>query len=179
MCNRDKLIIIQFQPMLEFNKRYQVGFYLAQMFPALNGICACGCGRLLPKNKRKWYSKECNDLAFIKFAIVKGDIRVIRAELQNRDNGFCRHCGVFDELWEADHILPVSKYGGGCEIENFQTLCQECHKKKTQTESQRAAISSQQASTEDITRRYASGLLTKLREKTSNETHSLRFGSTS
>jgi 5-methylcytosine-specific restriction endonuclease McrA len=33
--------------------------------------------------------------------------------------------------WEADHILEVVRGGGGCGLENFQTLCCECHKAKT------------------------------------------------
>ena len=42
-------------------------------------------------------------------------------------------------LWELDHIVPLID-GGGHELENLQTLCTPCHKKKTAQEaSQRAA----------------------------------------
>lgn len=34
-------------------------------------------------------------------------------------------------LWDADHIVPVIKGGGGCGLENYRTLCQPCHKKET------------------------------------------------
>lgn len=34
-------------------------------------------------------------------------------------------------LWDADHILPVVKGGGGCGLENYRTLCQPCHKAAT------------------------------------------------
>jgi 5-methylcytosine-specific restriction protein A len=33
--------------------------------------------------------------------------------------------------WEADHIVEVCKGGGECGLENIQTLCVPCHKKKT------------------------------------------------
>jgi 5-methylcytosine-specific restriction endonuclease McrA len=34
-------------------------------------------------------------------------------------------------LWDADHIKPVVEDGGGCGLENYQTLCVWCHKEKT------------------------------------------------
>jgi 5-methylcytosine-specific restriction endonuclease McrA len=37
-------------------------------------------------------------------------------------------------LWDADHILPVHQGGGECGLENMQTLCIWCHKKKTKVE---------------------------------------------
>ena len=29
--------------------------------------------------------------------------------------------------WQADHILPVYKGGGLCDLENMRTLCVPCH----------------------------------------------------
>jgi 5-methylcytosine-specific restriction endonuclease McrA len=34
-------------------------------------------------------------------------------------------------IWDADHIKPVAQGGGGCGLDNYQTLCIWCHKKKT------------------------------------------------
>jgi 5-methylcytosine-specific restriction protein A len=34
-------------------------------------------------------------------------------------------------LWECDHIKEVAIGGGECGIENLQSLCQSCHKKKS------------------------------------------------
>lgn len=34
-------------------------------------------------------------------------------------------------LWDADHIIPVKDGGGLSLIDNYQTLCISCHKKKT------------------------------------------------
>lgn len=35
-------------------------------------------------------------------------------------------------LWDVDHIVPVFEGGGQCGLENLQTLCIPCHKRKTQ-----------------------------------------------
>lgn len=34
-------------------------------------------------------------------------------------------------LWDADHIVPVADGGGECGLENYQTLCIQCHNKKS------------------------------------------------
>jgi 5-methylcytosine-specific restriction enzyme A len=33
--------------------------------------------------------------------------------------------------WEADHIIPVVEGGGGCDLDNYRTLCRSCHKGET------------------------------------------------
>lgn len=40
-------------------------------------------------------------------------------------------------LWDADHVLPVAHGGGGCDLDNLQTLCVKCHAKKTAAQAQR------------------------------------------
>jgi len=42
--------------------------------------------------------------------------------------GFDRHRATF---WDADHCVPVVEGGGESGLENYQTLCQPCHKAKT------------------------------------------------
>lgn len=52
-----------------------------------------------------------------------------RLKVFARDDDTCRSCGSKENL-EADHIIPVAL--GGCEdLDNLQTLCYDCHKKKT------------------------------------------------
>ena len=34
-------------------------------------------------------------------------------------------------LWDADHIIPVCKGGGQCDLDNYRTLCISCHKAET------------------------------------------------
>jgi len=121
-------------------KRYQKGLSMTSMFPKVEGFCACGCGRELPKRKRKWFSKNCSDKSYRKFAVIKGDIGVIRDELFKVDFGFCHMCGVESESWQADHIKPVHLGGGGCSLENFQTLCLDCHKEKTLSDLNRSKL---------------------------------------
>ncbi len=56
-----------------------------------------------------------------------------------RDHGKCVTCGRqctdwwMATDWEADHIVPL-KDGGGFGLDNLQTLCRACHRKKTARE---------------------------------------------
>ncbi len=36
-----------------------------------------------------------------------------------------------DNLWQADHIVPVIEGGGLCGLDGYQTLCVPCHKRDT------------------------------------------------
>jgi len=113
-------------------KRYQTRLSVTDLYPTpKDGTCSCGCGVMLTGRKTRWHSRECSREAVTQFSIVKGDTSIIREVLFDTDAGHCRKCGEFDEHWEADHILPVHKGGGACGMENFQTLCQICHKTKT------------------------------------------------
>lgn len=117
--------------MLNRYSRYQAGLTLNDLFPTKNGVCACGCNHLLPARRKKWFSDECRDTAYIRFAIVKGDTSIIRECLYQIDQGACRSCGTITDNWEADHIISVCEGGGGFGIYNYQTLCKECHREKT------------------------------------------------
>jgi len=118
--------------MLDFFKRYQQGFKIENLFPVRNdGLCSCGCNEKLFGRKKKWFSKTCLRYALNTYYIVKGDVQVIRENLYQIDKGFCRGCGVQTKEWHADHIIPVFKGGGACGIDNFQTLCVDCHKEKS------------------------------------------------
>ena len=41
-----------------------------QMFPKIDGICACGCGKKLSPSRVKWHSSDCSNFAFIITCIV-------------------------------------------------------------------------------------------------------------
>lgn len=136
--------------MIDSFKRYQVGLKLIDLFPnRIDGLCACGCGKTLEGRKKRWASEDCQSKALNIFLIVKGDSFTIRANLFERDNGYCCNCGVLSNDWHADHITPVFLGGSACDLGNFQTLCLDCHKEKTKrqnyfsTESHLLTISSQ------------------------------------
>ena len=52
------------------------------------------------------------------------------AKLHKDCNPRCTRCGAIDQL-ETDHIRPLHK-GGTNEWGNLQSLCRECHQRKTE-----------------------------------------------
>lgn len=93
--------------------------------------CKCGCGQKLTGRRTVWATDECSGQAYYVYAILNGDTGIIRDKLYERDKGFCKKCGVESKNWDADHIIPVHLGGGGCGLDNFQTLCKDCHLEKT------------------------------------------------
>jgi len=115
--------------------RYQKQLSVSDIFPyRTDGRCACGCGTILIGRRTRWTDNVCRRNAYIYRCIIWGDIRVIRDQLLYRDKGVCAKCHITVEDpkgWQADHIIPVYKGGGGCTLKGYQTLCIECHKEKT------------------------------------------------
>lgn len=62
-----------------------------------------------------------------------GRLGWLQNERKRLDNYTCAHCGLIDrDIMDADHIIPKSvdpklKH----DINNLQTLCPNCHKRKT------------------------------------------------
>ena len=54
----------------------------------------------------------------------------------DRDGWRCRTCGRAGKL-EVDHVIPIDKGGDPWESSNLQTLCRDCHIKKTRRENRR------------------------------------------
>lgn len=141
-----------------------------------DGICACGCGKELSGKKRRWASKDCQETAVINYFVVKGDLSIIRAMLFDRDKGYCYGCGVYSEDWQADHILPVYLGGSACGLENMQTLCKDCHKQKTYTDSHIDAISLHASCIFDLRNKTDFGAISCVFPKQSIETDNLESG---
>ena len=66
-----------------------------------------------------------------------------RAHIRKRDNGVCNHCGKSSGKWDVDHSRPLVEQKGVKEkdldwsyysLDNLQTLCKSCHRKKTNSE---------------------------------------------
>ena len=157
--------------------RYQKGLTLKHLFPQnMEGVCACGCNKPLLGRRKRWASNECQQSSVDLFFVVKGDISQIRRLLFDRDNGVCSCCNENTDVWEADHILPVKYGGGACDLDNFQTLCKNCHSVKSrinQTLSHHIAISSQADSIYPILRMNVFGDSTQVFPKASIERHNL------
>ena len=63
-----------------------------------------------------------------------------RQKVYERDLGKCNYCGDISTRWELDHINPLSEQKNVprdemdwsyWSMENLQTLCYKCHKKKS------------------------------------------------
>ncbi len=108
---------------------------MAKAYPSPpDGSCACGCGKRLRGRRRRWASDDCGDFAYYALAIHRGYSSTIRYIVGLRDDGLCAECENQSARWgswEADHILSVVEGGGGLGLDNFQTLCADCHKEKT------------------------------------------------
>ena len=57
----------------------------------------------------------------------------LRRQVFAHDGYRCRSCKAAGRL-EADHIVPLHKGGAVYDIRNLQTLCRDCHIKKTADE---------------------------------------------
>ena len=65
--------------------------------------------------------------------------RRIRLEVLARDKYCCQSCrllGIITQAVEVDHIVPICD-GGSNSPSNLQSLCVECHRKKTLDENSR------------------------------------------
>ena len=61
--------------------------------------------------------------------------RRLKDEILARDLYTCQHCGRVGGQLELDHIVNTAN-GGTDDPSNLQILCHDCHKVKTQAESQ-------------------------------------------
>lgn len=118
---------------------------LGNMFPQIEkGLCACGCGAELTGKQRRWASGECQNFAVAVHQIIGGDPIFIDRFLQLYvGNKNCASCSKSEQdcpkhlrrdnflFIQKDHIVPVHKGGGGCWLDNYQYLCDYCHKEKS------------------------------------------------
>ena len=121
-----------------------------------NGERLCRwCGGAVTGRRQSWCGQAC-----VEDYLTRRSSAGARGALAKRDRGVCAICGVdtralkemameFDpptrqerlvalgydlcraHLWDADHVVPVHRGGGGCGIDNLRTLCQPCHKDVT------------------------------------------------
>jgi 5-methylcytosine-specific restriction protein A len=126
--------------------------------PRQRGVCRWCSGEVPPK-RFTFCSAAC-----VHEWKLRTDPGYLREKVFERDHGVCALCGVdtvelrkhkrkldykarrqFEEewgtrkhLWDADHILPVAKGGGECDLSNMRTLCVLCHRKRHRPHASRA-----------------------------------------
>jgi len=101
-----------------------------------NYVCLnCGKNLSFDRRRRRFCSNECYN-AFYKVhpLILWSNLRIMCFK---RDNYKCRNCGGNFEhsSLHCDHIVPIWKGGDDLDLNNLQTLCEKCHRKKTKDES--------------------------------------------
>jgi len=96
--------------------------------------CTCGCGLELTGRRRRWATDECSWFGLSVLRILKCDADEIRHWLVVKCGEACAHCGVMGEKLQVDHIIPVHQGGGGRWLDNYQLLCDSCHKVKTKAD---------------------------------------------
>lgn len=91
--------------------------------------------------RRHWHRKSDNTNCLAEYFFVTRP-QYARMVVRQRDKKVCAKCGRKDPHWQLDHIVPLKdaprelKYWG---LSNAQTLCRECHKLKTASESAKRA----------------------------------------
>lgn len=105
--------------------------YVYSSIWATDGTCDCGCGRPKTSPNRKFASTECGDIVYSAAAMIASQGNRLRQFLVDLRGESCEKCKTPTRSLEVDHILEVSQGGGLCWIDNFQLLCQPCHKDKT------------------------------------------------
>lgn len=138
--NPDKINCFYFLD--KFKRSQSISFEL--LFPKKkDGYCDCGCGQKLTGKRTRYASNDCCLFTQSVWGILSGHSEIISKFLKLKfKNWACCNCGVMDKFKELknglvvncihkDHIMPVHKGGGGCWLDNYQLLCDDCHKDKT------------------------------------------------
>jgi HNH endonuclease len=96
----------------------------AQVFGLEGGVCRkCGIDAhsLFTRISSLSPPERLNALINAKFTLPKSAGALERL-LQKPKEG---------DFWQADHIVAVAEGGGGCGLDNLQTLCTPCHHEET------------------------------------------------
>jgi len=120
--------------MSEYRKPPKPPFYDG----ALPGQCRV-CGEYVLRSKgtintrANWHPK-----CLIEYKLIHWP-RETRKAVWSRDKGACADCGCRCDKrgWELDHRKPLVEAKGRIEywkLPNLQTLCRDCHRKKTSAE---------------------------------------------
>lgn len=120
----------------EFDIRTSASSVLYWIFKRDNGICR-KCGRNAEEAKSRHEKLESGMKNKYWENLWEWDLEIQARFVMYREIEMRRLRNDFQIIsperswWEADHVIPVSKGGGECGLENYQTLCVRCHKEET------------------------------------------------
>ena len=77
------------------------------------------CGRVIEKGSKNWMARRRRRLAQLAPKFCERGFKAAAEKL-------VKQC-LDGNAWHADHIRPVYKGGGLCQLENLRTLCVPCH----------------------------------------------------
>ena len=97
-----------------------------------NRLCR-NCDNLISENRRHYCSEECMN-QFNR----ENSWFFVRKDILKRDRYTCQICKtrLRKKFLDIDHIIPVRMGGQLLDKANLRTLCKECHKKKTNLDSE-------------------------------------------
>ncbi len=121
---------------LNTSKRH-AGLQMDDLFPKIEGKCACGECDLIPKSgegwQRKWGSDECQSFASDVLSIINNYFWKPGFYISLYAGNKCCKCDNTSKL-ELDHIIGVKHGGGGCWLSNYRWLCKDHHNDKTNSD---------------------------------------------
>jgi len=104
---------------------------ISVLFPPIEGLCSCGCGKELSGRRRRWATNDCSKYAQRVSDFIYGNVGILRFYRAKYIGGkFCEECGSVESL-ELDHVVGIAHGGGGGWLSNYRLLCKSCHRKKT------------------------------------------------
>lgn len=105
-----------------------------------SGLCACGCGKPMdvpdypsakPPFFATWSCKNSMYEVAQMIATQDSQLRQFLVSLRGQSCESCKTPALSVCSLQVDHIVEVVNGGGLCWIDNFQLLCDTCHKAKT------------------------------------------------
>lgn len=101
------------------------------MFPSIEGFCSCGCGAELKGKGRRWATQHCSNFAWNVRNIICNAHQIPGFYISKYSDGIPCCDGKDRSNVQLDHIVGVKHGGGGAWLPNYQYLCHDCHRKKT------------------------------------------------
>ena len=112
-----------------------VGISMEEMFPKIDGKCACGCEEKPPSGEdwqRKWATDSCQSFTGDVLSIINNYFGKPAKYVTLYYGKICSSENCEETYYlELDHIIGVKQGGGGCWLSNYRWLCKSCHNNKT------------------------------------------------